>query len=536
MPQSAETVPVEMQAAELPFLPFAAAANVASAPVQFIFPVFLLFFLPVNRIGKGMPGKRHLPAKAQSKQIRLILIIPRRHRCPPYLCEQALRQSPVPADDQRLRKFLSRKHTDSGKDLLVRIIPGIPQHQERMIPFHHGRICESPRFLRRNIMQYGKLQHPPAQISAHSLIPETGVQEPLFELLHFLQTFLRRSHTDPAQQFIQIDISKGYAYRLIISFAKPGPPGKVSAQLPDSQIVIHRKIMAEGSLPGGVILILFHKSGLPDKDPALPVQGIVSVFKQLQHLMDLLRKRRLRILPGGPEIRPQGLRKTPENGVSEGMPPSVLSLSVLPCLSACARSRCRLLPAAWLAGSVLLPAAWLAGSVRMMYVPARDVDLSAPAPSAPAKYVSRISPGPAVSARKQSILIRFSLSPLRFPAVIQHDRDAFRAFTLNAHSRIKHPEDCLRLRVPFNFDTSPVCPLHSEGRRYPGYMKAVQCLLPAFDIAPLDLLPEIVIPLAHQKSDPFSRGRLCQNRKSRKISPFVLFPDIIFFFGISRQF
>ena len=111
MPQSAETVPVEMQAAELPFLPFAAAANVASAPVQFIFPVFLLFFLPVNRIGKGMPGKRHLPAKAQSKQIRLILIIPRRHRCPPYLCEQALRQSPVPADDQRLRKFFSRKHT-----------------------------------------------------------------------------------------------------------------------------------------------------------------------------------------------------------------------------------------------------------------------------------------------------------------------------------------------------------------------------------------------------------------------------------------
>ena len=74
-----------------------------------------------------------------------------------------------------------------------------------------------------------------------------------------------------------------------LSLAHLCPPAKITAQLPDIQVMICRKIPTERTAPRHIVLIVFHPFALPVKVAALLGKGPIPIFIQIEHRFDLFR-------------------------------------------------------------------------------------------------------------------------------------------------------------------------------------------------------------------------------------------------------
>ena len=330
-------------------------------------------------------------------------------------------------------------------------------------------------------MHHGELHPPPAQVLPHGRISDAGVQIAGFKLFHKAKAVLGGSYSDPAQKFIDIHIGQRCGDPVIFPFPDAAPPGEIPPEQIQVQVVVCRKVSLEFSSPGHIVFIIFHKAALPQKIPAFVLKGAVPEFIELHHLKNARRDLRSGTAPCG-ALRCCTLCRSIRAGV-----PSCRSLrriigwsfSVIAskCLE---REQC----------IMVFPAARIGSAVRI------------------------------VSAVRSGSLLQYNCISL-LPG---------------AHSSVEQCEHSLRIRAVVDPDTDPLGPLHPKCsgkiRRF-GLCKALPA---AFDITSLEFCPGLIIPLAHQKSDPLVSARIGQNREARKCSPFVLLLHVILFFSVCRQF
>ena len=138
-------------------------------------------------------------------------------------------------------------------------------------------------------MEHRVFQHPPVQILPHGRIADTALEKAFLKVLHLLQAFLRRAASDPAEQFIQVEVGKRSRNRAVRSLPDTGAPGEIAPQLPDVKVVVGREVLSDLPGPGRVVLIVRHEPALTEEVPALSQVGAVAMLIQLHHLTDALR-------------------------------------------------------------------------------------------------------------------------------------------------------------------------------------------------------------------------------------------------------
>ena len=126
------------------------------------------------------------------------------------------------------------------------------------------------------------------------------------------------------------------------------------------------------------------------------------------------------------------------------------------------------------------------------------------------------------------------IQPLCIAAQVLQDDRIGPPLADHADRPVKEPEDDLRVCPAVKDDAHPVLSLHAKGPGQPWDPDSGQALLPAFDVAVLQLRSAVPVPLAHEQGGPLTGLRLRQNREAREIGPLVLFLYIMFFPGISR--
>ena len=105
------------------------------------------------------------------------------------------------------------------------------------------------------------------------------------------------------------------------------------------------------------------------------------------------------------------------------------------------------------------------------------------------------------------------------------------------HSLVKEAENHLRIRAFIKMYANPFGAAHTKrGRQIGREQFGCKSLLAALEVAQLNLHSDVRVPLAHQQSNPFACNWLTQHGKTRKISPFELFPDMVFFLGVCGEF
>ena len=143
-------------------------------------------------------------------------------------------------------------------------------------------------------MKHCKVQHPALYILTHPLISNTGFHITGQELRQFYQAVFRRCSTDPVEELIYIKIGRRRRDGMIFSFSNACSPGKIAAQLPESQITVGGKITDKLSRPGCIVFIILHKNTLTVKVPALKLKRPVFIFIETSHLPNPVRDRVLR--------------------------------------------------------------------------------------------------------------------------------------------------------------------------------------------------------------------------------------------------
>ena len=121
----------------------------------------------------------------------------------------------------------------------------------------------------------------------------------------------------------------------------------------------------------------------------------------------------------------------------------------------------------------------------------------------------------------------------RLGRLLQHHGEAL--FIAGDHSPVEQPENQFRVRFVCEGHADPFRPLHPDRRRQPGQAAFGQRLHPALQVAALDLLAGLRIPLPHKQRHPLPGPWMRENGKAGKAVPLVLFLDLIDFSRIGSQ-
>ena len=141
------------------------------------------------------------------------------------------------------------------------------------------------------------------QVLSHGPVPEPAVQKAFLKLFHFPDCFFRRIRPDHIQQFVDIHIRQRCRDRAKLSSSDPCPPGKISPELIQVQIVISGKIPLNFTVPRRIVLIILHELPLSDEVHALVLERAVPVLIELHHLEDAGRDRTGFIIPEDMRLR-----------------------------------------------------------------------------------------------------------------------------------------------------------------------------------------------------------------------------------------
>ena len=494
MQKTLKPFPVKVEPVIPLFLPYPAAAVIGPARIQRIIGVRMRLLLPIDSVGERTPGKG-LPLAEAGREKIPSLSGPGPARKAPDFCEQPRSSFPEPFHHRGLLCLFPGQEAERGKQRLILRGFRIPQDRKGGVSFQQDGIGAALRQREGNVMDHGIVQHPAAQVPAHAVSfrfqafsaggLHASVQETGFKGLHFFNGILRRTGSDPVQQLIQVQIGHGCGNGGKLSFSDAGAPGEISSKLPEVQIMIGGEIAPVNPVPGSVVFIVLHESALTVKIPALFREGAVSVFVQPLHAAELFRDFRqrgirvCRICFGG---RPHVGRDVYDGGRlrAGGYPGGIGRLR---------------------AGGYL--SRW-----------GRPVSCRSPC-----------------SGRgKRGIPVSGFVLRRR---ILQYDDAA--AFSVGTDRPVKEAEDHIRLCPVVKGNADPFFPFHPERGGQVGTVRFRKHLPSASDVTHLDFRSGIKIPLTHQERGPFPGVRSCENRKAGQIRPFMFFPDMIFFPGISRK-
>ena len=109
--------------------------------------------------------------------------------------------------------------------------------------------------------------------------------------------------------------------------------------------------------------------------------------------------------------------------------------------------------------------------------------------------------------------------------LLQHDGVAPLAL---GDGLVQQAEHGFRLGAPVEGDAHPVGALHAEGLGEERRRALGEHLLAAAHVAPLDFLPRVGVPLAHQEGGPLAGDGVGQDREAGEIRPRALLPHVKF--------
>ena len=247
--------------------------------------------------------------------------------------------------------------------------------------------------------------------------------------------------------------------------------------------MIRGKIPVVLPLPGRVVLVVRHVGALPHKIPDLLVEGIVPVAVEPHHLPDPLRHAGDQRLLYGRPFRRQRSRRI--------------------------ESRC--------SRSMRIPSAARRGVPGVSPGDLRHARLMRPGARRIRKGQCR---GPVESRAG------------RLPVLHDH---GVPALPLHCDRRVEEPPHRLLLRVSAEAHADPLHALHAERHRQIRRAQRGEKLPPAFDVAPLDLLARLRVPLPHEQREPLTRLRVRQHGEAGEIRPLMQFGDRVSFLGIRCQ-
>ena len=292
MEEAPEPLPVEGKLLIGFHRPGAVPAAVEAAPVQDIVPV------PgpggdsgsVNQgAGQGVPGADPLFTEAEAEEVPPL----------PAVCQGRLpgpaEEPPAPlrvrGEDRGAAELFPAEDAERPEKLPVPVFLRSSQRGEGPVLFQKLRVRALPGELRREIPEHRVLQHPAPQIPPHPGVSEARVQVSRLKLPQLLQNLLRGAGAHAVQELVEIEIGRRVGNRLPVPPAQPRPPGEVPPELPETQVVIGRKIAEEVSLPGQIVLIVLHEAGLPVEVLCPGFLGLPAVFVEPLHLPEACRDR-----------------------------------------------------------------------------------------------------------------------------------------------------------------------------------------------------------------------------------------------------
>ncbi len=237
--------------------------------------------IPAIGLGRAETGFKH----------RLASILPFVvHQVAPGLCKQGRPPARAVPHDLSLLLPPGCKLQQGIADFPVGAVLRFLQDRQCLVPPGGFRVHVADCNFRRHVMDNAEFIHPPPQVQVHLLIPVSRIQKAGFKGFQLFQRILWRIRTDAIEQFIEIQIRQRRIGVLEYPVADFRPPGEVSPQLADIQVMIGGKPLPDPAVPGQMVRGVLHEPPLPDEVSRRMPRFVVIVVIQVHHVDVLLRQ------------------------------------------------------------------------------------------------------------------------------------------------------------------------------------------------------------------------------------------------------
>ena len=216
----------------------------------------------------------------------------------PHRCKEMRASFSVFDIDRRFLYFAPGEGVQRDADLFICVVLRHFQDLKRVVTCQQYRVHEGHNGFQRGSVQNSEFLHPLVEILTHGRIADAGIQIAGLESLHLIKALLWRLGTDSVEQLVEVHISQRSCDPAVLASSHKRPPGKVSAQKMQIQIMIGREVARELAVPGGVVLIVLHELALTVEVAAFHLEGTGTVLIELHHFKDLARN--VRIGPSDP--------------------------------------------------------------------------------------------------------------------------------------------------------------------------------------------------------------------------------------------